>query len=183
MTVADTPHERDAERSMSGDDHLATTRMPSIAVGPLPPARVPPSHPPPALASPATPSGSLPRPSPPPSPSVGTPAPPRVEAPREPPVRSWLRALLASTLPPAALAAEGSAVEGHLRRRVAIACAAFGVTSVVVALIVGFRAAPSEFLMPSAVAASIVLSRALMALGLLGTGVALLRAAERLYFV
>ncbi len=182
MTVAETPAKHEGERSMSGDDHLATTRLPSIAVGPLPPARVPPSHPPPPHVAPATPSGSLPAPSSPPvpafAPAASLSATPRVEGARVPTAAPWWRALAASVLGPASTVAGAERV----RAPVAVTCAAFGVASIVLALAVGFRAAPNELLMPSAVAASIVIARALMAVGLLGTGLALLRAAERLYF-
>jgi hypothetical protein len=59
------------------------------------------------------------------------------------------------------------------------ACAAVGVALIVVAFFVGLGGPPAELWGSPSVLAAVVLAHALMALGMLGVGVVLLRMGER----
>ena len=92
---------------------------------------------------------------------------------------SWWRNLLTATFPPPR--PEGlSADERALRRRAGSVAALLSLVLLVTSLVIGLRAAPAA---EPAVAAVVVASRAALALGLLGLVAALVRAAERLFFV
>jgi hypothetical protein len=152
--------------SASPDDHLMTRRMPAISPPPMRPGTL--SSPPPPPAIPRMPSfvpgiegvGSA---------GYSTDAPAGAQ-----PRASWWRALLTTTFAPAASA---SALDANaLRRRMAAACAGLALGLVLLALVLGFRSAPS---LEPAVAAAVVVSRALVALGMIAFGGALLRTAER----
>jgi hypothetical protein len=90
---------------------------------------------------------------------------------------SWWRGLLTATFPPPRDAV--SADDRVLRKRIGSIAAGVAAALVIVALVAGLRPAPSG---EAAVAATVVASRAAVALGLLAFAYALLRAAERLFF-
>jgi hypothetical protein len=94
---------------------------------------------------------------------------------------SWLRALLATMSGPAA---EGHASKGLINPHVAgIVFASLGLVFAGVALVTGLRGAPSDATMAPAVAAALVLARALVALGAGALSFGMLRQAERLLVV
>jgi hypothetical protein len=173
----------------ASDDHLATTRLPSIGgTGrpPLPPARVPSVAPSAGVASPQAFApisshgfaavGVLP--------PAASPAP-TVQVPRAAPAAhsSWWRALLASTRPPADPSAEAGSIDDRAaRERIAAASASLGFVIMLLALVVGLREAPIYLLATPVVAASLVLARAGMAIAMFVVGWMCLRAAERMYF-
>jgi hypothetical protein len=153
-----------ARKSAAVDsDRLATTRIASHAT-PSPSRRphvpamaVPPpgaSHPPVGLAT----EGTLP---------YGTEPPPPL------PRTSWWRALIASTLAPSA---SGDDKTGT--RRIAAACVAFAVLLVPASLVIGLRGEPSAS--SPMLSATIVITRSLLALGVLVFSHNLLRMAERI---
>jgi hypothetical protein len=152
------------------DDRLLTTRLPPIQ----PPPMRPPSVPPPASATPTIPP-SMP-------PSF---APSGTYRSDGQPTNSWWRALLATTLPPQApsvvpeLVPESTAEDRErlLRRRIGATCAGMAIGFVILALALGLRGAEPAY--SPAVAAAVVVSRSIVALGFLGFGYALLRMAER----
>jgi hypothetical protein len=174
----------------ASDDHLATTRLPSVAGGrpPLPPARVP-SVPPSGLAS--APQSSFSPASPPAAfastgvlPPAASPAP-SVELPRAAPApqSGWWRALLASTRPPAGPSPAVAPLDDRTaRERIAAASASLGLAIMLLALVVGLREAPGFLLATPAVAASVVLARAAVSIAMFFVGFSCLRAAERMYF-
>lgn len=95
----------------------------------------------------------------------------------QPPKPSWFRALLTTTSPPPApLAVELLAV----RRMVAIGCVLAACAFAIIALVFAFRPAPSLDTMQPVVAATVVLTRALLAIGAGALTYGLLRMAERL---
>ncbi len=155
------------------EDRLPTTRLPPIAP---PPMRAPSLSPPPfgsgAVSSRNTPTV------PPQSGRAGLEA--RVSLPPEtiqPPKPSWFRALLTTTSPPpATVALELIAV----RRMVAVGCVVAACAFAVIALLFAFRAAPYLETMQPLVAATVVLTRALLAIGAGALTYGLLRIAERL---
>jgi|HubBroStandDraft_1064217.scaffolds.fasta_scaffold71570_1 hypothetical protein len=152
------------------EDHLQTTRLPAI------------SPPPPGLFSSSPPSAVVavaPR-LPSFDPSSGESIAPPSSITDVPPVRpSWLRGLLTTTFPPAR--AEILTVDERvLRRRTGSIAAVLALALVIASLVVGLRAAPAA---EPAVAATVVAVRAAMALGLLAFAFALIRTAERLFFV
>jgi hypothetical protein len=154
------------------EDHLPTTRLPPIA----PPPIRPPSIPPTAVGSIASSSRNTPT------------LPPQSAAPTlEATTRyrqdsvvqqkpSWFRALLTSTSPPPAYAVEHDPV----RRAVAVGCVVAAFAFAVIALAFAFRSPPSIGTMQPAVAASVVIAHALLAIGSGALGFGLLRIAERL---
>jgi hypothetical protein len=148
------------------EDRLATTRLPAS----LPPA-------------PASRRAAAAVVVPPPGPSVppfGATAEPTMRYPSEPPVAlprtSWWRTLLDSTLAPPA------SIDVHtLRRRVGVACGVLALAFVAIGLVVGLRAVPGQAVVSPGVAIAVVVARALVALGMLGLGYALMRMGERFF--
>jgi hypothetical protein len=69
---------------------------------------------------------------------------------------------------------------GLSRARIGVACAVVGLGIVVTALVVGLASAAPEAHVSATVAAAMVIGRALVAVGAMGVGYALLRMAERL---
>ncbi|MGD0675298.1 MAG: hypothetical protein ABSC94_07760 [Polyangiaceae bacterium] len=69
-----------------------------------------------------------------------------------------------------------------VRQRAAMLAAFLGLFAIFAGLIIGLRDAPASLFTEPTVAAASVFGRALVALGLLATGVTLIRTAERLYF-
>jgi hypothetical protein len=141
----------------SGDDRLLTRRLPPMTPPPPRVASVPPSSPPPALA----PSGTYPANS----------------APQ--PRTSWWSALLTATSPPPMVAPAVPTDDRILRRRIGATCAGMALGFVILGLALGLRGAEPAY--TPMVAAALVLSRALVALGFLAFGYGLLRMAERLF--
>ncbi len=145
------------------EDRLATSRLQAHVPPPVPSRR---AQPPQAAVPP-------PRPSYP----TGAGAPRTMLYPSEPPAAlprtSWWRALIASTLAPAA------PEEAIAERRVGAACIGFAVVFSLTALLVGLRGAPPDAPAPG-IAVAVVLARGALALGLLAFGYALLRMGERL---
>ena len=148
------------------EDRLATSRLQAHVPPPVPSRRPQPSQSvvvPPARQSYPT----------------GNASPGGMLYPSEPPAAlprtSWWRALIASTLAPAAL--DDSSTE----KRMGAACIGFALVFCLTALLVGLRAAPSDAgAWASGVAVAVVLARGALALGLLAFGYALLRMGERL---
>ncbi len=167
LTREESDSEVDSRRdrpSATPDDHLMTRRMPPISPPPMRTLSSPP--PPPVIPRmpsfvPGSVDGAVSRYN-----TDVTPGPP--------PRASWWRAMLTATFAPAAGANPVDA--NALRRRIAATCAGFALALVVLALVLGFRSAPS---LEPAVAAAVVVSRALVALGMIAFGVALLHTAER----
>jgi hypothetical protein len=152
------------------DDRLATIRvasLPPVPRPPPPPSRAPrpaPSAPPP---SGQTQNGGL-------SEGAGV---ARSDSSSRPTRTSWLQSLLASTLP--SPGSQASSAETVRRARVAWACAVLAVALIVSALFMGLSAPPAESAFASNVVAALVIARALMSLGMLATGLTLLRMSER----
>ena len=180
--------DRDIERrsrpSTVPEDHLKTTRMAPIAPPPIGPLKFS-SAPPPPFSISSPPSAVVavaPRlPSFEPdardsqAPSLNVPGP-TTDAPVA--RSSWWRSLLTATVPPGRRDAV-SVDEVVLRKRAGAGAAVLSFALVVAALVVGLRSAPA---IEPAVAATVVASRAVIALGLLAFALALGRAAERLFF-
>jgi hypothetical protein len=170
---ADSTNQRPALSAAAED--LKTTRfagvLPSAGEPPLP------SFPPPSESAPAAAFAAQAAYVAPPSPAQ----PPRAlePAPR-PPKPSWLRALLASTVS-APGTGEGRVDRGVISPHAAGALfASLGLVFAGVALVTGLRGAPADATMAPAVAAALVLARALVALGAGALSFAMLRQAERL---
>jgi hypothetical protein len=167
--------DRDVERrsrssAIPPEDHLQTTRLPAISP---PPASLFSSSPPSAViaVAPRLPSFD-------PLPGDSTAPPSSVT---EPPAGkpSWLRGLLTATFPPPSTDAF-VADERVQRRRAGSVAAILSLVMVITSLVVGLRAAPPA---EPSVAATTVACRAAVALGILAFAAALLRAAERLFFL
>jgi hypothetical protein len=173
--------DRDVERrsrpSATLEDQLQTTRLPAITPPPIgigyssaPPSAV-------IAVAPRTPSfepgaGDSMAPSGAPSSAPAIPASP-------PSTPSLWRGLLTATFPPART--DGiSADERLLRRRTGSAAAVLALVLLVGSLVIGLRSPPA---LDAPVAAAWVVSRSAVALGVLGVTIALLRIAERLFFV
>jgi hypothetical protein len=150
------------------EDHLQTTRLPAISP---PPVGVFSSFPPSAVVAvaPRLPTFD--------SSSPGSNAP--SSAPDASAKPSWLRGLLTATFPPPPPDAV-TLDERTLRKRTGSAAALLSMALVITSLVVGLRSAPA---LEPAVASTVVASRAALALGLLAFAFALLRAAERLFFL
>ena len=142
------------------DDRLMTTRLPPMTPPPMRPPSVPPAG---ELSSTFPPSSGLYRG------DTSVPAQPR---------SSWWRALLTATFPPPSMA-PAPPDERVLSRRIGATCAGMAVGFVILALALGLRGAEPAF--SPAVAAALVIARALVALGFLAFGYALLRMAERFF--
>ena len=180
--------DRDVERrsrpSVTPEDHLQTTRLPAMTPPPFGPMGFSSAPPPPGPGAftsspPSAVIAVAPR-----VPSFGaepgqsvSPVSSTSEAPAAKP--SWWRNLLTATFPPPRPDAL-SADERVLRRRAGSVAALSSLALLVASLLIGLRGAPAA---EPAVAATVVASRAALALGLLGLVFALLRAAERLFFV
>jgi hypothetical protein len=91
----------------------------------------------------------------------------------------WLRALLDSTFPPAEAVVDPK-VALVARRRAGALALTFAVALALVAVIVGLRGAPEDAGLAPNVAAALVLSRGLFAVGAGAFAFGLLRMAERL---
>ena len=165
----------------SDGDELTTTVRPPLTPPPPPPATS--VAPPPVMAA-EPPLPSFPPPSDLPSFSVSAHAAPLPRPASVPPMDaqakpSWLRSLLTTTFPPPG-AAHHANPDAPMRASTAgVVFAAMGVFFAFVALVCGLRGAPTE-IMPPVVAASLVVARALVALGAGALSFALLRQAERL---
>jgi hypothetical protein len=158
----------------SGDD-LKTMRLPP----PTPPP--PPMHVPGAL--PTTNMAPLPASFPPPAPLPGIgdgTTRYQSQAPAAAARPTWLRALLDSTFPLPATTPDPQVLR-VARRRAGVACIGLALTFVLVAMIVGLRGAPDDPAIAPAVAAALVVARAMFALGAGTFGYGLLRMAERLF--
>jgi len=162
-----------AHKAGPGDaDRLATNRLVGLAPHAPPPV---PGHRPHVQAMAAPPPGV---PYPPPGPSTEGSLRYRTEPPPALPRTSWWRGLIASTLaPPAAT----EATDGKARtRRVGAACVYFAMVLVIASLVIGLRGEPSPS-SSATVSATIVITRSVLALGLLLFGYGLLKTAERLF--
>jgi hypothetical protein len=158
------------------EDHLATTRLPPV---PRPPPMSRPASAPPVFpSSPSTPGSS-------PETGVLRPPPPEVSKGVLSALRpahhrtSWWRALLQPTVPVGALGI--SSPRGAVQLRLAASSLVVALIMVPVAVAVGLREPPSEWLISPAVSAAVVMARALVSLGLLAFSFVLLRIAERLF--
>jgi hypothetical protein len=149
---------REGPLDPSDDRLLLTTRLPPITPPPMRPASVPPSSPPPSFA----PSGMY-----------------RTGSAGEQPRSSWWNALLTATFPPPSIAAPAATDERVMRRRIGATCAGMALGFVILALALGLRGAEPAY--SPAVAAALVIARAIVALGFLAFGYALLRMAERFF--
>jgi hypothetical protein len=160
-----------ATKERAPDDRLPTTRLPPITP---PPLRVP-SVPPPPPPSPTTPVLSS-RETPTVPPQSGRPttegagryAMDAVQSPKP----SWFRALLTTTSPPPA------PVDG--RRTVVLGCVLAACAFAAIALIFAFRSPPYLEAMPPVVAAMVLLTHAMLAIGAGALTYGLLRMAERI---
>jgi len=178
--------DRDVERrsrpSVTPEDHLQTTRLPAMTPPPFGPMGFSSAPPPPGGFTSSPPSAviavapRLPSFAAEPGESV-SPASSASDAPAAKP--SWWRNLLTATFPPPRPDVV-SADERALRRRAGSVAAISSLALLVASLLIGLRGAPAA---EAAVAATVVASRAARALGLLGLVFALLRAAERLFFL
>jgi hypothetical protein len=90
--------------------------------------------------------------------------------------------LLASGRPPAGTADAASLDERAARQLVAGASAALGLLMILLGLVVGLREAPVALLSEPGLAASVVLGRAAVSVGMLVVGMTFVRVAERVYF-
>ena len=160
--VAERDSEADMPTVMSDppDDRLMTTRLPPMTPPPMRPPSVPPS----AEASPsfAPVSGTY-------RGDVSMPPQPRT---------SWWKALLTATYPPPA-SVPAPTDERVIRRRIGATCAGMAIGFVILALALGLRGAEPAF--SPAVAAAMVVARAIIAVGFLAFGYGLLRMAERFF--
>jgi hypothetical protein len=96
---------------------------------------------------------------------------------------SWWKGMLGTTRAANGMATDlGPIDERVARERVAVASAGLGLLMILLALVVGLRDAPSGLLLSPMVAASIVVARGALAVGMLVVGLGFLRAAERVYF-
>jgi hypothetical protein len=166
---------RDAESTSqhvavaSAGDELMTMRLP------------PATPPPPPMHVATTSTQPLPASFPPPArvPAIGDgvayyrSAPPAANRP------TWLRALLDSTFPLPTATPDPNA-RRMTRRMVGAACVGLALTFALVAMVTGLRGAPDGSTMAPAVAAALVIARALVAIGAGAFSFGLLRMAERL---
>jgi hypothetical protein len=96
------------------------------------------------------------------------------------PRTSWWKALLTATQPPPSNTIPVPATDDRIiRRRVGATCAGMAIGFVILALALGLRGAEPAF--SPMVAAAMVLSRSIIAIGFLAFGYGLLRMAERLF--
>jgi hypothetical protein len=156
-------------QSLSEGGEVRTMRLESIAPPPMPANLVTTALP--TLAhAPIAPQAALP------SLGEGT-TRYRSEAPS--PVRpSWLRALLVSTFPPPS--ATSPVDDATVARRVVgVTCIAVAVVLGLIALVLGLSGAPKDPTLAPPVAAMVVLSRGLFALGAGAFSFGLIRLAER----
>jgi hypothetical protein len=165
-TDSDLDHDLDQD---AGEEHLATVRVAALPPVPRPPQSKRISVPPPLPSMPPPSAGN----------GAGL-AGSRAELrSAERPRPSWLHSLLASTLPPPAPTAAEVAAERIRQRLVAAVCAVVAFGLIITALFVGLGGPPADSGLSSSVLAAVVVARALMGVGLLGTGVALLLMGER----
>jgi hypothetical protein len=155
--------------SVVPEDHLQTTRLPLISP---PPVGIFSSLPPSAVVAVAP---RVPTFDPRPGDSIAPPSS-TTDAPAAKP--SWLRGLLTATFPPPPPEAV-TLDERILRKRAGSVAALLAMALVITSLVVGLRSAPA---VEPVVAATVVASRAALALGVLWFAFALLRIAERLFF-
>lgn len=149
-------------------DELKTTQLPPL------------TPPPPAASMPPLPPVTFPQ----------TPAPTfafdegttryRSEPPQGTPKPSWLRALLTTTFPPPSTVRAPVSAAPITARTAGTVFAVLGLVFAVVALISGLRGVPSEAGVAPVVAAALVITRALVALGAGALSFAMFRQAERL---
>jgi hypothetical protein len=161
-----------ARKGSAPDDRLPTTRLPPIAPPPLRPPSVPPPvptslTPPPVLSSRETPT-IPPQSGRPTTEGAGRYAMDAVQSPKP----SWFRALLTTTSPPPA------PVDG--RRTVVLGCVLAACAFAAIALIFAFRSPPYLEAMPPVVAAMVLLTHAMLAIGAGALTYGLLRMAERI---
>ena len=95
------------------------------------------------------------------------------------PRTSWWKALLTATSPPPSNVVSVPTDERVVRRRIGATCAGMAIGFVILALALGLRGAEPAF--SPAVAAAMVVARAMISLGFLAFGYALLRMAERFF--
>jgi hypothetical protein len=158
--------EASAERAAitATEDRLPTTRLPPIAPPPMRSPSVPP--PPPPRSSRETPTV------PPQSARPTTEAAGRLAVDAvQPPKPSWFRALLTTTSPPPAPAGA--------RRTVVLGCVLAACAFAAIALVFAFRTPPSLDAMQPVVAAAVLLTHAMLAIGAGALTYGLLRIAER----
>jgi hypothetical protein len=151
------------------EDRLPTARLPPIAPPPLRPPSVPPPPPPFAasgLSSRQTPT--VPPSGRPMADAAGRLAIDAVQGPKP----SWFRALLTSTSPPPAPA--------DARRTVVLGCVLAACAFAAIALVFAFRNPPFLESMQPLVAATVLLTRAMLAIGAGALTYGLLRIAERI---
>jgi hypothetical protein len=160
-----------ARKDRSSDDRLPTTRLPPIAPPPLRAPSVPPPPPlsfaPPVLSSRETPTVP-PQSGRPTTEGAGRLAVDAVAGPKP----SWFRALLTTTSPPPAPV--------DARRTVVLGCVLAACAFAVIALVFAFRSVPYLDTMQPVVAAAVVLTRAILAIGAGALTYGLLRIAERI---
>jgi len=158
--------ERDSEADLPtvmSEDKLLTTRLPPMTPPPMRPPSVPPAAEA-ASASYGPVSGTY-------RGDVSMPPQPRT---------SWWKALLTATSPPPSnLVVPVPTDDRIVRRRIGATCTGMAIGFVILALALGLRGAEPAF--SPAVAAAMVVARAMISLGFLAFGYALLRMAERFF--
>ena len=152
-------------------DELKTTQLPPLTPPPPPPAASMPPLPPVTFPQTHAPTFAL---------DEGT-TRYRSEPPQATPKPSWLRALLTTTFPPPSTVRAPAAAAAPITARTAgTLFAVMGLVFAVVALVSGLRGVPSDAGVAPAVAAALVITRALVALGAGALSFAMFRQAERL---
>lgn len=162
-------------------DAEATNQRPALSSEPdeLKTHQLPPATPPPPMTTSMPPLPSFPPATPPPTFTVPQVHQRTVSDPALQPKPSWLRNLLTTTFPPPGTPIQANP-DAPIRASTAGAVfAGMGLFFALVALITGLRGAPTE-IMPPVVAASLVIARALVALGAGALSFAMFRQAERL---
>ena len=160
----------------TSDDRLATTRLPALAPPPRP-HRTGSTPPPPSVVVAGQSAMPMGAPAYMATGADGMGRPAMSSSVQARP--AWWKTLLASSFPPPP--ALSPVVDRILEKRIGLASAALSLVLLVFALAVGLRGAPPLSARSPMVDAALVLARALMGLGLLGFGIALLGVGARFF--